>query len=248
VAGADRAAVLVVAQGVAELAEQLLQLLPAAVHVADDVERALLVAQVVEQPAAGDPSGCDLVGRAQHVHPAEALAGQPAQPAAQLVALAAQHVRAELPVRSGGVAVGAHPLRQVEHDRDGQHVVRAGQLDQLAAVVRLHVRGVDDGQPAGGQPLAHDVVQQLERLRGGGLVVLVVGDHPAAGVAGDHLGGPEVGAAERRLARPADPDEHHQAQRRHGDLPARRLDRCGRRRGAHAVLSRRLRRGPFGER
>jgi hypothetical protein len=117
--------------------------------------------------------------------------------------------------RSGRRALrSAHTLlRQVEDDRDRQHVVLAGQVDQLAARFRLHVGRVDDGQPPAGQALAHDVVQQLERVRGGGLVVLVVGDQAAAEVRRDHLGRLEVRAGERRLARAGDADEDHEAAR-----------------------------------
>ena len=134
--------------GVAELGQQLLELGPAAVHVADDVERAGLVAQVVEQLGAGDRGGGDLFGRAQDVHRAEALALEPGQAAAQLAALAAEHVRAEVPVLAAGVALRAELLRQVQDDRHRQHVVRAGQHDELAAGFGLHVGRVDDGEPA----------------------------------------------------------------------------------------------------
>ena len=136
----------------------------------------------------------------------------PRSAAAELAALAAEHVRAEVPVRAAGVALGAELLRQVEHDRDRQHVVLAGQHDQLAAGFGLHVGGVDDGQPAGCQPLAGDELQHLERGRRGGLVVLVVGDQAAAEVRGDHLGRLEVRPGERRLARAGHADQHDQAQ------------------------------------
>ncbi len=82
----------------------------------------------------------------------------------------------------------------------------------------LHVGRVHDGQPPGRQPLADDEVEQLERVRGGGLVVLVVGDQAAAEVGRDHLGRLEVLARERRLARAADADEDDEAQLGHPKL------------------------------
>ena len=200
VAGVDGAAGAVAVEGVAELAEQLLELGPAAVHVADDVERALFLAEIVEQSGPGDDGRGDLVRAAQHVDGAEALPAQVVQAAPQLAALAADHVRAEVAVRAFGVALGAQLLRQVQDDGRGQHVVLAGQQDQVAAGLGLHVGRVDHGQAARGQALADDEAQHLEGGRGGGLVVLVVGDQAAAEVGGDHLGRPEVGAGEGRLA------------------------------------------------
>jgi hypothetical protein len=219
VARADRPTGAVALQGVAELGEQLLELGQAAVHVADDVERAAFVPQVAVQPGAGDRDRVDLVLAAQHVHGAEPLAAQPVQAAAQLAALAADHVRAEVAVLALCVPVRAEFLRQVQDDRHRQHVVLAGHRDQLAAGFWLHVGRVHHGEPAACQALAHDIPQQVERGRRGGLVVLVVGDQAPAEVRGDDLGRLEVRAGERRLARPGDADQHHQAQLGDGQLP-----------------------------
>ena len=62
-----------------------------------------------------------------------------------------------------------------------------------------------------GQPLAGDEVQNLERLVGHRLVVLVVADHPPAGIGRKHLGRQEVLAGERALARAAGADEDDEA-------------------------------------
>ncbi len=48
----------------------------------------------------------------------EPLGRQAPQRAAQLVPLAVQHPGREVPVRALPIAFGAHPLGQVEHDRD----------------------------------------------------------------------------------------------------------------------------------
>ena len=84
----DRPALLVAGQLVAEVGQQRLEFGPAAMHVADDVERAGLVPQVVEEPGPGEQRGADLGLRPQHVDPAETLLVQPAQapPAAGLAA------------------------------------------------------------------------------------------------------------------------------------------------------------------
>ena len=57
---------------------------------------------------------------------------------------------AESAVRPGGVALEAHGLRHVEHDRDRQHVVCAGEFDQLLSGALLDIRGIDHRQPPGG--------------------------------------------------------------------------------------------------
>jgi hypothetical protein len=214
VRGVHRPAGVVPVQLVAELAEQGLQLRPAAVDVADDVERTGDVAVVVEQALAHDLRLGDVLLGAQDVHLAEPLLAEVPEPAAQLVALAADHLRPEVAVRADGVALDAEALGHVEDDRDRQDVVRAGQGDEVAARLGLHVRGVDDREAAGVQALAGDVVQDVEGGRRGGLVVLVVGDEPAAEVAGDRLEGAEVRLSERRLARAAGADEDDERQLR----------------------------------
>ena len=82
--GVDRSSAVVAHQLVAEVGEQGLQLRPAAVHVADRVEGAVLVAAVVEERLAHDGGGLDLLDAVQHVDAAEALLGQVAQGLVQL--------------------------------------------------------------------------------------------------------------------------------------------------------------------
>ena len=183
-------------------------------HVADHVERAGEVAAVVEGAGPDDARLVDLVVPVQHVDGPEPFAPEAAQPAPQAVVLAADHLGAEGAVGPLGVPDDGGALRHVEDDRDRQHVVLAGQLDELPAVLRLHVRRVDHGQPTGTEPQGGDVAQQRERLRRHGLVVLVVREQSAAEVGGEHLGGREVPSGEGRFARPADADQHHQAQLR----------------------------------
>ena len=159
----------------------------------------------------------------QHVDLAEALLAEvPRSSGAAGRAAAAR--RASPKSRSGREALRskANPLGHVEHDGDRQHVVRAGQLDQLRARVGLDVGGVDDGQPAGVEPLAGDEVEHLERGGARRLVVLVVGDQAAADVARDDLVRAEVLARERRLARATDAD-----QARRATAPGCRARSCG---------------------
>ena len=101
----------------AELAQQRDELREAAVDVADDVERAMLGSAVRPGRLPLDHRRFDLLRRAEHGDVPEALLAQVLERAAELLALAADHVRAEVPVGPLPVAILAEPLGQVEHDR-----------------------------------------------------------------------------------------------------------------------------------
>ena len=114
------------------------------------------------------------------------------------------------------VALLAELLGQVEHDRHRQAVILPGQFHQRLAGLGLDVGGVDHREPPQGQPLPGDEPEHLERLVRDRLVVLVVADHPPAGVGREDLRGLEVPAGERALARAAGADQDDEAQL--GDL------------------------------
>jgi hypothetical protein len=201
---------------VAQQPEQLLELGGAAVDVADHVERPALTPPVVPERRPLDHRRLHRLRRVEHVDLPEALPLQPPEPPPQLPLLVADHVRAEGTVGPVAVALLAEALRQVEHDRDGQEVVPARQLDQRPPRLRLDVGRVDDRQTAPGHPRAGDVVEELEGVVGRVLGVLVVGDQPAAEVGRHDLGRAEVGAGERRLAAAGRTDQ--QDERELGDL------------------------------
>lgn len=198
---------------IAQLAQESLEFEGAAVDVADDVERAGEVGQVVVALLGDDRGVLDVLDAPQDVHLAEALALQVAQRAAEFAGVAlddaAGHVGA---VGAGRVAFGTHLLRHVQHDGDGQHVVLLRQLDQLTAGVLLHAGGVDHRATAGREPLARDVVQDVEGVPCRALVVLVVGDQTSAEVGGDDLGGLEVAVGERGLAGPGRTDQNDEGE------------------------------------
>jgi hypothetical protein len=89
--------------------------------------------------------------------------------------LSSHDVRPEVPIGPRGVAIQAELLRHVEDDGDREHVVGTGELDERSTSLALHVRGVDDRELAGGEPLARDEVQGVEGVLRRRLVVLVVG-------------------------------------------------------------------------
>ena len=144
--------------------EQLVQLVAAAVDVADDVERAVFVAAGRSTAAPARPSP----PRPPRALAARRRAGSPplrARGATGAVATAACGRRAgRSPGRAGRGSALADRSGRFEHDGHRQAVVLAGQLDQRLAGLGLHVGGVDDRQPPQRQPLAGDEVQHLERV------------------------------------------------------------------------------------
>ncbi len=219
VRGVDGAALGVADHLVVQPFQQGDQFGAAAVDVADDVERTGEVAQVVVALLQDDLGGVDLGDAAQQVHRAEALALQVPQRAAQLPLLTLDHMCSELrPVGAQRVAFGADLRRDVQHDSDRQYVVLPCQLHQLASRGGLDVGRVDHGEPPGREPLRGDVVQHVEGVGAGRLVVGVVADHAPAGVGGKHLGGQEVPGGEAGLARAGGADQDHQRQVGDGEL------------------------------
>ena len=172
VVGTGGASLVVPADRVAELGQQRLEFCPAAVDVADDIERPGLVPQVVEQPRAGDAHVGDLVLTTQRVDRPEALTLQAFQPAAELVALTADHMGAEVAVGEARVTRDAHLLRDVEDDRHRQHVVLqqyatepVDDINSAASIARPFQRcGLCCGGFRHGPPASDASVPQYARL------------------------------------------------------------------------------------
>ena len=89
------------------------------------------------------------------------------------------HVRSEVAVGPALIALVAQLLGHIEHDCHSERVIFTRQLHQAFAVFLPHVGSVHHGQPAFPQALARDVVERVERVRRGRLVVLVVRDQSA---------------------------------------------------------------------
>jgi hypothetical protein len=128
---------------VAQLREERLQLVGAAVHVADDVERAILVPHIGPQALARDLDAVDRLDRAQLVHVAETLLVDAADVAPQARHVVAHHVRAVLAVGPPRIAFAADVLAWIEHDGDGQRVVFLGDAHELCPVLLAHIGGVN---------------------------------------------------------------------------------------------------------
>nr|WP_276602773.1 hypothetical protein [Nannocystis pusilla] len=206
---------------VAQPAEQRQQLVEAAVDVADDVERPAVLAAVAPQPRPLDRRRLDLLA-AQHVHVTKTLALQLAQRLAQQAALLADQRRSERTIAALLRPLEAHLRRHVEHDRHRHRVLLARQRQHRLARLGLHVGRVDHRQQPAVEPLAGDREQQLERVAGRLLIVLVVGHQAAAEVGRQHLGRLEVLARECGLARAAGPDHRHHRELRDHERSHRR--------------------------
>lgn len=161
-------------------------------HVANDVERAMLVPAIVPERLTLDDRRVNFVrsGEAEDVRKAFAL--EPAQRSSQLLRLISHHVRPKLPIRSAGIALVTEPFRHIENDGDREDVVLARDLDQRFAGFRLNVRCVDHREPATAQALVGDRMNQIEGLSGRGLIILIVSDEAAAGMGRDNLRGEKV--------------------------------------------------------
>ncbi len=221
--GVDGPAPGILSHVVAELPEERDQLGEAAVHVADGVERAGLVAEIVEERLAHDRSGVDLVDPVQHVYAPEPLFSEELQRPPELVVLAPDDGGREVAVAPLGVARDTRALGHVENDGDRQHVVGAGELDERLPRLRLDVRGVDHRQQARLEPLGGHVSKGLERGGRGLLVVLVVRDETSEVVARQRLERLEGARREGRLAGARRADQHDERHAGNSELCHRQI-------------------------
>ncbi len=190
--------------------------------VADDIERAMVVAPIDPELCARDRDRVHRLGRAQHVHIAQSLAFEPAQSAPQVVHLAADHEAIELAIGTRAVALGRQRLRQVKDDAHRERVARLGERDQRASRFGLHIGRVHHRKSPVLEACVDDRVDERERVRRDRLVVLVVRDPPSRAVRGDDLGGREMPRGEGGLARARRADEQHE--REVGDVDQHRVN------------------------
>jgi len=81
-----------------------------------------------------------------------------------LIVLLAYDMRPEVSVRAVAVPVVTQGFGQIEDDCDWNGVELACDSDQRFAGLSLDVRRINNREAAAGQPLAHNVVQQVECL------------------------------------------------------------------------------------
>ena len=179
-------------QHVAQRPEQQHQLVQAAVDIADHVEGAVFLAEIVEQLVAADHRVVYFIRGGKHVHPGETLPAQGTQRLLQGPVLAVDHRRRHCSRATRGIAFKAHLDRQVQDDGRDERVLRLRNLHQLLPGGLLHVGGVNHREQAGLEALGGHEAQRLEGRRCHRLVARVVPDQSAERVAGKHLELPEV--------------------------------------------------------
>ncbi len=139
----------------------------------------------------------------------EALTLKPAQRTAKLLSLAANHVRAEITVRSRAVALLAQLHRNIENNCNRQNIMLTRQGNQRLTRLRLHIGRVDNREPAGGETFGRDEMEHIKCVSGSRLVVFVVGNQGATAIRRQHLGRLEMCAAKARLAGAGDANQDH---------------------------------------
>ena len=83
-------------------------------------------------------------------------------------------MRSERAIGTRLIALLTDALGKIEHDRDRKAVMRACQLDERLARLRLDVGRVDDRELHRSEALRGDEVKELERVFGGRLIVRIV--------------------------------------------------------------------------
>src|SRR6516225_918694 len=132
-----------VIESIAESLEQAAQLVEASMHIADDVEGAMLAALVGPQGLAPELHGVHRFGCGEGVDLTEALAAQAAEGTTELAALLANDVHSEPAVWTALVPRMTELRGEIEHDRHGQDVEFAGEFDERLAILRPHAGRVD---------------------------------------------------------------------------------------------------------
>jgi hypothetical protein len=134
----------------------------------------VLALPIVVQRLASDFGLLDLIGRSQFVNITEPLAAEATQRAPKRSNLAADDVGPELTFRSRRVSLMADAFRKVEHDCNRQRVVLTRDVDQMFPSAGLDIRSVDHRQLPALEPFASDVMQKIESIVRGRLIVLII--------------------------------------------------------------------------
>jgi hypothetical protein len=184
---------------VPEFVEQFEEFVEAAVDVADDVERTVVVAAVDPQGLASDRRGVDLLGRRKDVDVAESLAVQIAQGLAECFGLAVDDVRAKVSVRRTRLRSRQMRTGRLRTIVTGNTWYSRARRTSGTRASRLDVGGVDHREATALESFGGEVEEDVEGVSGRFLAVLVVGDETAAGIRGDDFGRQEVLAGQRSI-------------------------------------------------
>jgi hypothetical protein len=160
--------------------------------IADDVERAMFVREVVPEGPPFNGDSLNFLHGIELKDVSETLSLEPSQGTPKLLMLPPDHVPSEIATVSLSVPLPTHSLRYVEHNRHRKEVVLAGQLDEWPACLGLDIGGIHDGQLGIRQALGSDEVEDLEGILRDGLVVLVISDECTTEIGAQDLGRSEM--------------------------------------------------------
>src|SRR5258706_1775701 len=115
---------------IAEMRQQAEQFVQAAVHVADDVERSMLMPQVVPERLTLDDKTFEIFRLLKDVKVPKSFSLQATQRTPHLLRLITDNMRPEIAVGTCAIALLAKLLGEVENEGHGQDVILARQRDQ----------------------------------------------------------------------------------------------------------------------
>ena len=167
---------------IAKVLQERVQFVTAAVHIADNVERSMLMLAVAPDRLALHHRSLNLFWRGQDKDMAKSFTLKMAQRTPQLLALVAHDVRPKGALRTLAVALLTELLRQIEHDGYWQAVILTRQRHERLARLRLHIRGIHDREAPSRQALGSNAAQNLKGVPGGCLIVFIIGDQTAADI------------------------------------------------------------------
>src|SRR6266567_2929045 len=156
-------------------------------HVANNIERSVLVLQVVPQRLPLDDRAFDFLERFEHENMAKALPLKTAQGPMQLLGLLPNDMRTKVAVRPPLVPVVSDPLRQVQDNGHGQTMKLACDFHKWLARLRLDIRCIRNCQSSRREPLAGDKMEQIKSVLRRRLAILVIGHQPAAIIRRENL-------------------------------------------------------------
>jgi hypothetical protein len=122
----------------------------------------------------------------------DSLAFQTAQRTPELLGLIANNMWSKLPIRAKSISILAQPLGEIKDNGLGEEVELLRESDEGLASLRLDIRSIDYGESSTRESLPNDLVQEIECVPRGGLIVLAVRNKRPAKVRGNYLCREEV--------------------------------------------------------
>src|SRR5882724_1944313 len=153
-----------------------MELVKTPMNVTDDVERPMLMFQIVPERLALDDHLLNLFRRREFEDVPKAFAFQVANRSAQLLALLPDHVRSKVAISAPLVSILAKSLREIEYNSDRYYVIFSRQSDQRLTRLHLNIGRVNHRELPSLEPLGSDKVQGLKGCVRCRLIILIVGN------------------------------------------------------------------------